>query len=177
MLEVRELFNAIPMATTTNATTASNTATTTITPQDIPIHTYTSTNNYNNNTNIRNNNELRIITYNILAEYFATKPSSIHYLYPYCNIRYLGTEYRLQLIIKELLAYNISDIICIQECDYKLFIHYYNPLFISLGYNYNNYLNKSSNVLEGLYYIYALYYSIPYYTILLLYCTLYIHIQ
>ena len=131
------------MATTLTTTTLSTT-----TSHDIhtPIHTPTST---SNNINMRTNNDLRIITYNILAEYFATKQSSIHYLYPYCNIRYLETEYRLQLTIKELLTYNISDIICLQECDYKLFFNYYNPLFISLGYNYNNYLNKSSNVLEG----------------------------
>jgi len=69
-------------------------------------------------------------------------------LFNYCHKDFLSTDYRCQLIAKEILAYQ-SDIICLQECDRKVFDHYYRPLFCkSLNYT-GIFFNKDAGVAEG----------------------------
>jgi 2',5'-phosphodiesterase len=95
----------------------------------------------------RNIDEIRVVTFNILAELFATQDYSIKVLYPYCDPMYLETEHRAQSTMLELLAYN-ADVLFLQECDHKLFHQYYMPILGSRGYD-GHYTNKSSMVLEG----------------------------
>lgn len=58
------------------------------------------------------------------------------------------TDYRCQLIMKEILTYR-ADIICLQECDKKVFNTYYRPLLCN-SFNYTGaFFNKDSAVSEG----------------------------
>lgn len=101
---------------------------------------------YSNN-NFRGADELRVVTFNILAEPFATSDYAVNFMFKYCDKNHLETEYRSQMVAKELLSYN-ADIICLQECDKKVFDSYLNPLLNNDGFL-GHYTNKSSRVLEG----------------------------
>jgi 2',5'-phosphodiesterase len=81
----------------------------------------------------RSDNDLRIVSYNILAEPFATSEQAFNTLYPYCDQAYLQSEYRIQRILCELIAYD-ADVICLQECDLKTFECYLLPILGRLGY-------------------------------------------
>lgn len=97
--------------------------------------------NINNlSSNLRKLNDLRIMTFNILAEPFAISNHAINKIYSYCPVEYLETEYRAQLIFKELISYD-ADILSLQECDYKTFQFYLKPLLSSYGYELH-YTNK-----------------------------------
>ena len=78
--------------------------------------------------------ELRVVTFNILAEPFAISNHAINKIYSYCDASFLQTEYRVQLVFKELIEYD-ADIISLQECDYKTFQLYLQPLLSSYGYD------------------------------------------
>ncbi|XP_033238533.1 2',5'-phosphodiesterase 12 isoform X1 [Drosophila pseudoobscura] len=62
----------------------------------------------------------RVVTYNILADLYADSEYSRQTLFPYCSRQSLLTDYRKQLLIKELIGYN-ADLICLQEVDQKIF--------------------------------------------------------
>ena len=97
---------------------------------------------------LSSNRGLRIVTYNILAEPFATSEHSLNVIYNYVEDKaVLQTEYRIQRILAELLAYQ-ADVICLQECDRKMFQLYLLPLLGLVGYS-GHYTNKASSVLEG----------------------------
>ncbi|XP_053385923.1 2',5'-phosphodiesterase 12-like isoform X1 [Mercenaria mercenaria] len=64
--------------------------------------------------------EIRVISYNILADIYADQDYSRDVLYPYCPAYALNIDYRKHLIIKELKGYN-GDIICLQEVDSKVY--------------------------------------------------------
>nr|CAI5829599.1 unnamed protein product [Callosobruchus analis] len=64
--------------------------------------------------------ELRVVTYNLLAERYTTIDGN----YSYCDPLYLSMDYRKRLILKELLGYN-ADVICLQEVD----MHHYHKFF------------------------------------------------
>ncbi|XP_053203734.1 2',5'-phosphodiesterase 12-like [Panonychus citri] len=63
---------------------------------------------------------IRIITYNLLADYYTRMKTTPTEIFPYCPIEYLNFNYRKPLLIKELIGYN-GDIICLQEVDRKFF--------------------------------------------------------
>lgn len=71
---------------------------------------------------------LRVVTYNILADMYADSDYSRDQLYPYCPAYALAVDYRKQLYTIELVGYN-ADIICLQECDRKVFIDHLLPIF------------------------------------------------
>ncbi|KAJ0410666.1 hypothetical protein ATCC90586_003735 [Pythium insidiosum] len=52
----------------------------------------------------------RVLTYNILAEIYATRQ-----MYPYCPVWALGWPFRRELLQRELQSYN-ADIVCLQVC-------------------------------------------------------------
>lgn len=81
----------------------------------------------------RGPDELRAITYNILAEPFATSEQAYVTLYPYCDPQHLQSEYRIQRVLAELLACD-ADVVCLQECDLRSFEAYLLPLMGRLGY-------------------------------------------
>lgn len=64
--------------------------------------------------------KFRVVTYNLLADYYADSDYSRKELFPYCPPYALAIDYRKQIFIKELLGYH-SDIICMQEVDAKVF--------------------------------------------------------
>lgn len=78
--------------------------------------------------------ELRVVSYNILAEPYATSTQAIKTLFKYCDLKYLQTEYRIQRVLLELISCD-ADIICLQECDYKVFQTYLLPILGSKGYS------------------------------------------
>ncbi|XP_071149413.1 2',5'-phosphodiesterase 12-like [Mytilus edulis] len=77
---------------------------------------------------------IRVVSYNILADIYADSDFSRNELFPYCPPYALAIDYRKQLFIKEITGYN-SDLICLQEVDRKVFINDLLPAFESLGYS------------------------------------------
>jgi mRNA deadenylase 3'-5' endonuclease subunit Ccr4 len=82
---------------------------------------------------VRGAQELRVMTYNILAEPFATSEQAYTTLYPYCDQAVLQSEYRIQRILAEILAAD-ADVICLQECDLRTFEAYLLPILGRRGY-------------------------------------------
>ncbi|KAJ9532675.1 hypothetical protein QJQ45_010759 [Haematococcus lacustris] len=68
-------------------------------------------------------------------------------LFNYCPPRCLEPEYRRQLILAELQAYQ-ADILCLQEVDDKLFREFLEPHLALRGYA-GHYTNKQGRVREG----------------------------
>ena len=66
------------------------------------------------------NKSFRVISYNILADTYASGEFARKVLYPYCMDYVLDIGYRRQLLLKEIIGYN-ADILCLQECDSKVF--------------------------------------------------------
>lgn len=62
----------------------------------------------------------RVVSYNLLADYYADKEYSRTEFYPYCPIYALDIGYRKLLFINEILSYN-ADLVCLQEVDEKIF--------------------------------------------------------
>ena len=90
---------------------------------------------------------IRVMSYNILADAYATSKAALKYLFSYCPVDFLQIEYRSQLILQELLTSN-SDIFCLQEVDESVYHLYYAPHLESRGYR-GCYVNKRSEVTEG----------------------------
>ena len=102
--------------------------------------------NDSNNEDSRGEKELRVMTFNTLAEPFATSRYAKENIYLYCDDDHLDTEYRAQLVGLELLSYD-ADVICLQECDAKTYKSYYYPLLSERGYDLH-YTNKVSYCLN-----------------------------
>ncbi|XP_070507871.1 2',5'-phosphodiesterase 12 [Chironomus tepperi] len=67
-----------------------------------------------------NGNAIRVTSYNILADYYADTDDGRQKLFNYCAQYAIDIDYRKQLLIKEIIGYN-SDILCMQEVDFKVF--------------------------------------------------------
>lgn len=65
-------------------------------------------------------NQFRVVSYNLLADFYSDSDYSRTKLFPYCPPSALAIDYRKKLHIRELIGYN-SDLICLQEVDKKLF--------------------------------------------------------
>lgn len=87
------------------------------------------------------------MSYNILADGYASSATAENKMYPYCPLDYLRYDYRKGLLLKEILGYH-ADIISLQECDTKFY-----ERDLSLVLNEYGYLGdmriKSENVREG----------------------------
>ncbi|XP_052812801.1 2',5'-phosphodiesterase 12-like [Mya arenaria] len=90
--------------------------------------------------------ELRVVSYNILADVYANQEFSRNVLFNYCPPYALDISYRKHLMIKELKGYK-GDIICLQECDYKVFIYDFVPVFELLGFQ--GLMREKGGVREG----------------------------
>ncbi len=77
--------------------------------------------------------QMRMVTYNILADRYATSMFARTKLYPYCDPTALTREYRECLVVQELLGYH-ADIVCLQEVDMKSFHHFIYPAMREKGY-------------------------------------------
>lgn len=64
--------------------------------------------------------QFRVISYNLLADYYADSDFSRTELFPYCPPFALAIDYRKLLFIREILGYH-ADICCFQEVDAKVF--------------------------------------------------------
>lgn len=64
--------------------------------------------------------QFRVISYNLLADYYADSDFSRTELFPYCPAFALAIDYRKLLFIREILGYH-ADICCLQEVDAKVF--------------------------------------------------------
>ncbi|XP_028393203.1 2',5'-phosphodiesterase 12-like [Dendronephthya gigantea] len=75
----------------------------------------------------------RFISYNILADCYIEDETFRNTWFGYCPKYCLESDYRQQLVLKEIEGYN-GDIICLQECGRRLFENHLNPMMTSLGY-------------------------------------------
>ncbi len=90
---------------------------------------------------------LRVVSYNILANGYASSTGAGEIIYPYCPQDYLEHDYRKPLLLREILGYH-ADIILLQECDTRFY-----ERELSLVLKEHGYLGdmkiKSENVQEG----------------------------
>jgi hypothetical protein len=78
---------------------------------------------------------IRVVTYNVLADMYASRQSSIRSMYSYVqSARYMDLEYRAIRNLTELARY-AADVICLQECEMRLFDNYLRPYFHSKNYS------------------------------------------
>lgn len=75
----------------------------------------------------------RVVSYNILAETYSRDEFAQTVLYPYCPPYALDISYRQQLLLKEIPGYN-ADLICLQECGFKLFQNNLSPALETMGF-------------------------------------------
>ena len=77
--------------------------------------------------------QFRIVSYNILADVYASSEHARQTLYPYCDAHALDQEYRQCLIVRELLGYR-ADIVSLQEVGAKCFSQFLSPALHHWGY-------------------------------------------
>ncbi|KAL0273754.1 UNVERIFIED_CONTAM: hypothetical protein PYX00_006360 [Menopon gallinae] len=75
--------------------------------------------------------EIRVVTYNILADYYTTTKEG-KVMFDYCPPHALHASQRMSAIYNELAGYN-ADVMCIQEIDGKAYGDDILPLFERLG--------------------------------------------
>lgn len=78
---------------------------------------------------VANRQPFRLMTYNILAEIYATQQ-----VYPYCPMWCLNWNYRRQLIMREIRHAN-ADVLCLQEVQQDSWTDFWLPTMSSLGYH------------------------------------------
>lgn len=83
---------------------------------------------------IQDRNKFRLLSYNILADYYASQQYSREVLYPYCKPEALEIAYRQCLLGKELPSYH-ADILCLQEVGSHCYTSYLAPLMETHGYH------------------------------------------
>lgn len=64
--------------------------------------------------------QFRVVSYNLLADFYADSNYSRTELFPYCPPHALAIDYRRRLILRELRGYN-GDVVCLQEIDKSTF--------------------------------------------------------
>lgn len=89
-------------------------------------HMYTKKQNADHST-------FRVVSYNILADNYAKDEFAQKVLFPYCPPYAMDISYRQQLLLKEIPGYN-ADLICLQECGFKLFQNNLQPALETMGF-------------------------------------------
>jgi len=72
------------------------------------------------------------VTYNILADLYASRESAQYIMFAHCDPRFLEKQRHFPMIMAELFVYD-TDIICLQEVDgsiYDTLLHELNNLII-----------------------------------------------
>lgn len=91
--------------------------------------------------------QFRVMSYNLLADYYCDSDYSRKELFPYCPPFALAIDYRKLLFIREIIGYH-SDVCCFQEVDAKVFDV---DLSICLGQcDYDGTMQKKGDTAEGL---------------------------
>ena len=91
--------------------------------------------------------DLRVLTYNILADLYTSRDVDQHLMYAHCDLSHLMRWRRMPMLIYEILAYN-ADVICLQEVDTSIYDTLLRPVLESKGYQ-GFYSNKASTQQEG----------------------------
>ena len=81
-----------------------------------------------------------MVSYNILADAYASTKFAREQLYAYCRAEALSVEYRKQLVAWELGQYH-ADVLCLQEVSRHVFESYLEPVLATRGYH-GVYANK-----------------------------------
>ncbi|XP_034106923.1 2',5'-phosphodiesterase 12 [Drosophila albomicans] len=90
--------------------------------------------------------EIRVVSYNLLADLYADGDYARKTLFPYCAPANLKIDYRKQLFIKELIGYN-ADLLCLQEVDIKIFDYDLQPV---LAEDFQGIMTPKGKVAEGI---------------------------
>lgn len=93
------------------------------------------------------NGKFRVVSYNLLADFYTDSDFTRYELFPYCSPDFLNVDYRKQLWIRELLGFK-SDVICLQELDEYIFQHDFSLCFSHL--HYDGMFLKKPGIPEGL---------------------------
>merc|ERR1719225_1860962 len=93
-------------------------------------------------------NMVRVTSYNLLADLYADSDYSRTVLFAQCPPYALTIDYRVKLILSELIGYN-SDIMTLQEVDRKVFQRDLSPILNRLGIS-GELAKKGGQVDEGL---------------------------
>ena len=91
---------------------------------------------------------MRLVTYNILADLYCDSDFSRTVLHPSCPPYALHIDYRVKLVLHELLGYN-SDLVCLQEVDKKVFENHLEPILATANLG-GQFAKKGGQVSEGL---------------------------
>lgn len=94
-----------------------------------------------------NSPSFRVVTYNILADQYASTDAAKTQIFATCPLENLDPLYRRPLVLQELLQYN-ADVICLQEVDDKMFHLCLQPAMNIAGFE-GVYTNKAGKVREG----------------------------
>lgn len=97
---------------------------------------------------LKGSDEVRVVTYNLLADLYADSDYSRKHLFPYCPPEYLQVDYRKQLFLKELCGYH-ADLICLQEVDQRIFDVDLQEVLSQPPNNFQGYLSQKGEVPEG----------------------------
>lgn len=76
--------------------------------------------------------KFRIVTYNLLADFYARSEYSKKEIFNYCNISHLDSDYRNKVQLMEMKGYN-ADMYCLQEVDETIFENNFTFFFKLLG--------------------------------------------
>jgi len=95
----------------------------------------------------RNQEGLRVMTYNILADMYAARDCDLVAMSNHCDSQYLRKKRRMPMILYEILAFH-PDIICLQEVDADIYYNLFRPVMELQGFQ-GYYSNKASAQLEG----------------------------
>ncbi len=102
---------------------------------------------------------LRVMTYNILADIYTARDKDEQVIHCHCDPQHLTRFRRMPMLVSEILAYN-ADIICLQEVDASIFESLLNPVLKAKGYQ-GYYCAKASAQSEGC----AMFWSLEYFEI------------
>eukprot|EP00562_Extubocellulus_spinifer_P005953 CAMPEP_0178531410 /NCGR_PEP_ID=MMETSP0696-20121128/33411_1 /TAXON_ID=265572 /ORGANISM="Extubocellulus spinifer, Strain CCMP396" /LENGTH=954 /DNA_ID=CAMNT_0020163309 /DNA_START=339 /DNA_END=3203 /DNA_ORIENTATION=- len=91
--------------------------------------------------------DLRVLTYNILADLYTSRDVDQHLMYAHCDLAHLMRWRRMPMLMHEILAYQ-ADVICLQEVDASIYHTLLQPVLNEKGYQ-GYYSNKASTQQEG----------------------------
>ncbi|XP_017115627.1 2',5'-phosphodiesterase 12 [Drosophila elegans] len=97
---------------------------------------------------LSDSNEIRVVTYNLLADLYASSDYAGKTLFSYCPAKYLQIDFRKPLFINEIIGYN-SDLICLQEVDQRIFDFDLKEILEQPPYNYHGIMAPKGKCAEG----------------------------
>ncbi|KAJ1493942.1 Endonuclease/exonuclease/phosphatase [Baffinella frigidus] len=90
---------------------------------------------------------IRVLSYNILADNYASTPFARESLYHYCPDEFLSVDFRKQLAVQEIIAYR-PDVACLQEVTEDVFLTWLQPVLDAQGFE-GRYTQKTGNSAIG----------------------------